>query len=161
MFYIRQKHSTLVNFLKKEWCRHCLRSVIINKKKVKLGPNWEGTFVIEKVYLNGIYLLTIIDGIFSPINDRFPKGTIHIHLWEIASWNRLQLRVTICNTTCQPNTDTTRTNWVRVVIRLNPFNPIKSRARSGSTCLTRWPIYGKWVRLVRVDPEATWYYWHG
>lgn len=35
---------------------------LAKRKKKNLDPNWEGPFVIIKVYLNGTYLLMSIEG---------------------------------------------------------------------------------------------------
>lgn len=49
--------------------------LIIDKKKGKLEPNWEGPFMVEKVYSNGTYLLVTMEGdrIILPINAPFLK----------------------------------------------------------------------------------------
>jgi len=49
--------------------------VMTHKTKGKFQPKWEGPFVVESVYSNGAYRLTISDGntLMMPINGRFSK----------------------------------------------------------------------------------------
>ena len=49
--------------------------VMAHKTKGKFQPKWEGPFVVESVYSNGVYRLITSDGdtLMIPINGKFLK----------------------------------------------------------------------------------------
>ena len=53
--------------------------VVTHKTKGKFQPKWEGPFVVESVYSNGVYRLITLDGdtLMMLINGKFLKKYYH------------------------------------------------------------------------------------